>query len=93
MKLLDNKIFFPLAALLAVAMIALSLVWPQGLGTRSPGIFGHAVQYPDYYRMAREKTVREKREAIERANRHTEPAASADAASAGDTSTDSNLDN
>ena len=37
---MNDRIFFGLCALAAVVMIALALVWPQGLGTRSPGAFG-----------------------------------------------------
>jgi hypothetical protein len=29
------------AAVIAAALIALALVWPQGQGARSPGPFGH----------------------------------------------------
>lgn len=39
---MSDGVFFALAGLLAAAMIGLALVWPQGLGTRSPGPFGHA---------------------------------------------------
>lgn len=39
-----DPIFFPLCAALAVAMIALALVWPQGMGARSPAPFGHPVE-------------------------------------------------
>ena len=38
---MSDKIFFSLAAVLAVLMIALAAVWPQGLGRRSPAPFGH----------------------------------------------------
>ena len=37
---MPDRIFMPLMALIGVAMIALSLVWPQGYGARSPGPFG-----------------------------------------------------
>jgi len=37
---MSDGIFFTLAGFAAAAMIALALVWPQGLGTRSPGPFG-----------------------------------------------------
>jgi hypothetical protein len=37
-----DHVFFPVMALIALALIALSLVWPQGLGARSPAPFGHA---------------------------------------------------
>lgn len=35
-----DRLFFPALALMAVVMIGLALVWPQGLGSRSPGPFG-----------------------------------------------------
>jgi hypothetical protein len=34
---------FPLVALIALALIGLSMVWPQGQGARSPAPFGHEV--------------------------------------------------
>ena len=40
---MSDAVFFTLAGLLAAVMIALALVWPQGLGMRSPAPFGHAV--------------------------------------------------
>jgi hypothetical protein len=36
-----DRLYLPFLALAAVAAIALSLVWPQGQGARSPGPFGH----------------------------------------------------
>jgi hypothetical protein len=36
-----DRLFYPLAFLAAAAMVALALVWPQGLGTTSPEPFGH----------------------------------------------------
>ena len=38
---MSDRLLFSLMGLAAVLMIALALVWPQGLGARSPGIFGH----------------------------------------------------
>ena len=38
---MSNRLFFPLIAILALALVALAAVWPQGLGARSPGPFGH----------------------------------------------------
>ena len=40
---MSNALFFSLAALGAVVLIALALVTPQGLGARSPAPFGHPV--------------------------------------------------
>ncbi|MBV8682331.1 MAG: hypothetical protein JO111_05625 [Caulobacteraceae bacterium] len=37
---MSDRLFFPLVALIALALIALSLVWPQGLGAPSPAPFG-----------------------------------------------------
>lgn len=61
---MGNKTFYGLMAFLTVGMIALALVWPQGMGARSPAPFGHAVLESDYQRMQRDKAAREaKREA------------------------------
>jgi hypothetical protein len=38
-----QSFILPLMALAAVALVALALVWPQGLGQRSPGPFGRPV--------------------------------------------------
>lgn len=35
-----DRLFFPAIGLMAAALIALAMVWPQGLGARSPGPFG-----------------------------------------------------
>jgi hypothetical protein len=35
-----DRLFFPALIALAVLMIGLAMVWPQGLGDRSPGPFG-----------------------------------------------------
>jgi hypothetical protein len=40
---MSDRVFYPLAALIAAALIALALVWPQGTGIRSPAPFGHDV--------------------------------------------------
>jgi hypothetical protein len=40
---MSDRVFFSLAALAAVLLVALAAVWPQGLGARSPGPFGHPV--------------------------------------------------
>jgi hypothetical protein len=39
-----DRLYLPFLGLLSVAAVALSLVWPQGLGARSPGPFGHTPQ-------------------------------------------------
>jgi hypothetical protein len=39
---MQDRVLFPLISVLALAMIGLALVWPQGLGARSPWPFGHA---------------------------------------------------
>lgn len=38
---MSDRLFMPLMGLVAAALIALSLVWPQGQGDRSWGPFGH----------------------------------------------------
>ena len=36
-----DRLYLPFLGLAALAAIALALVWPQGLGDRSPPPFGH----------------------------------------------------
>jgi hypothetical protein len=38
---MPDRFFMPLMGLIALALIAFSLVWPQGQGDRSWGPFGH----------------------------------------------------
>jgi hypothetical protein len=61
---MPDRIFMPLMGLVAAALIALSLVWPQGEGDRSWGPFGHTPvqQTPDM----RAKLQREKDAAVRR---------------------------
>jgi hypothetical protein len=50
---MSDRVFFSLAALVAVLMVALAAVWPQGLGARAPGPFGHpVVETPEAQRAA-----------------------------------------
>lgn len=83
-RLLDNKIFYPLAVLVAAGLVALSFVWPQGLGTPSPAPFGHAVQKPDYFRMKAESDARAAKKAADRAARQASDASSASAEATSD---------
>jgi hypothetical protein len=46
--MLSDRVFYPACAALAVLMIALALVWPQGEGARSPWPFGHAATVPSW---------------------------------------------
>jgi hypothetical protein len=71
-----NKIFYIAAAVAALAMIALALVWPQGIGAPSPAPFGHEVKLPDLYRMQAEKEERRLRQEAEKAEEEAEKAAS-----------------
>jgi|GEM_PF-1012387 len=66
---MNPRIFYPAAALIAILMIALSFIWPQGQGQRSPALFGHAIEKPDYYRMVKERDARRQKQAAERAQR------------------------
>ncbi|MBW8816246.1 MAG: hypothetical protein JF588_22745 [Caulobacterales bacterium] len=36
-----DRLYLPVLALAALAAIGLAMVWPQGLGDRSPAPFGH----------------------------------------------------
>lgn len=38
---MSDRVFFAIVTLLAAGLIALALVWPQGLGRPSPPPFGH----------------------------------------------------
>ena len=38
---MPNSVFYSLAALTAIFLIALASVYPQGIGARSPPPFGH----------------------------------------------------
>ncbi len=38
---MSDRNFFGLIGAATLLLLALSLVWPQGLGARSPGPFGH----------------------------------------------------
>ena len=40
-----DRVFFPLAALLALGMIAVALIWPRGLGAAFPS-FAHPLTVP-----------------------------------------------
>jgi hypothetical protein len=39
--MIPDRIFYPLAGLLALALIGLAMAFPQGQGARSIGPFGH----------------------------------------------------
>ena len=43
---MSDRVFFSLAALAAILMIALASIVPQGLGARSPGPFGRPLAQP-----------------------------------------------
>jgi hypothetical protein len=49
---MSDRAYFSVLSLAAMAMIALALVWPQGMGARSPGPFGHPVVHPEKERQA-----------------------------------------
>lgn len=40
MRAMLDRLFFPILILATAGLIALGLVWPQGLGDRSPAPFG-----------------------------------------------------
>jgi hypothetical protein len=62
-----DRLFLPALIALTIGLVSLAMVWPQGLGDRSPGPFGHTPiqQTPEMKAaMAKEST-----EANERAAR------------------------
>jgi hypothetical protein len=65
-----DRLYLPFLGLCAVAAIALSFVWPQGLGARSPGAFGRTPeqQTPEMQRaMQRENEAYQQNQAQARA--------------------------
>jgi hypothetical protein len=59
-----DRFYLPLLGIAAIAAIALALVWPQGLGDRSPGPFGHepVLRTPEMQaKMRREHEAAQKR--------------------------------
>lgn len=77
---MPDRIFLPLCALVALAMVALSLVWPQGYGDRSPGPFGSMPiqQTPEMKALIeKEKTAAQRSD--DRRRREAEAAAAAGA--------------
>ena len=40
-----DRVFFPLAALIALSMIAVALIWPRGMGAGYPS-FSHPLTVP-----------------------------------------------
>ena len=69
-----DRLYLPFLALLTAAAIALSLVWPQGLGARSPGPFGSTPlqQTPEMQAaMKRENDAAARRNADARATMRT----------------------
>ena len=65
-----DRLFFPVLGAIAVGLIALALVWPQGLGARSPGPFGEVpYQQRPEVRAALERQHRAAMAEAERARR------------------------
>lgn len=67
-----DRFFLPALAALALAAVALAMVWPQGLGDRSPGPFGETPiqRTPEMQAIMKretessEKRLRQAREAV-----------------------------
>jgi hypothetical protein len=59
-----DRFYLPLLGIAAIGAVALALVWPQGLGDRSPAPFGHepVLRTPEMQaRMRRETEAAQKR--------------------------------
>ena len=78
---MSDKIFYAAAGVIAILLIAFSLVWPQGTGMISPVPFGHKIELPDYFRMVRERDARHVREAARKAAEQASSASVSAAAS------------
>jgi len=60
-----DRFYLPLLGIGALAAIALALVWPQGLGDRSPPPFGHE---PVQRTAAHQAAMRRETEAAQKRN-------------------------
>jgi hypothetical protein len=78
---MPDRIFMPFMALIGLALVALSLVWPQGYGDRSPDPFGSVPiqQTPEM----KAKIQREKDAAAQRNQQARQQVSDARAAEAG----------
>jgi len=52
-----DRFALPLLALVALAMIVVALMWPQGQGAPSPAPFGHPVAAPEAFLTADGRTI------------------------------------
>jgi hypothetical protein len=80
-RMINDRVFFSGLALLAIGLIALAMVWPQGYGARSPGPFGSTpIQQTPQMKaaMAREHAAAMRRQ--EQARKEAAEAAAATAA-------------
>jgi hypothetical protein len=66
-----DRLYLPFLGLAAVVAIALSLVWPQGQGARSPGPFGHT---PEQQTPAARAAMQRENEAAQRRSREARDA-------------------
>jgi hypothetical protein len=66
-----DRLYLPLLALAALAVVALALVWPQGFGDRSPAPFGSA---PIQQTPAMQAAMRRETLAAQRRNNQTRAA-------------------
>jgi hypothetical protein len=66
-----DRLYLPFLGLCALATIALSLVWPQGQGARSPGPFGST---PEQQRPEMRAAMQRENEAAERRSREARDA-------------------
>ncbi len=66
-----DRFYMPALGLAALAAIALALVWPQGLGDRSPAPFGHT---PDQRTPQAQAAMRRAAESAQRDASHAREA-------------------
>lgn len=63
-----DRLFLPALIALTIGLISLAMVWPQGLGDRSPGPFGHTpVQQTPEMKAAMAKESKEANQRAEKA--------------------------
>ena len=65
-----DRLFLPALIALTIGLVGLAMVWPQGLGDRSPGPFGHTPEQQTPEMKA--AMSRESKDANDRAARATQ---------------------
>ena len=77
---MPDRVFYPVLGLLAAGVVALGLVWPQGMGGPSPRPFGHGLEPIAQPIMTPEKLKAEADALKARVSQYEKPAPAANSA-------------